>query len=386
MNMQTTFNPFQQGENPMKTVTNKQSGFTLVELLVVIAIIGILISLLLPAVQAAREAARRMSCTNNLKQMGLAVFNYESTYKVLPTGGEGTNPADDSTMFGYTAGTTTYGETGTSPSLFVVLLPFIEQTATYEMFNLNYTYRDTRGGDNHINASKREISTYRCPSNAFLSEVDPQGYGGLDFFATVYTDINPETQLYRDPWANGKLRTNGALCIPQDPLSAISDGTSNVIGIIEDTGRTHPSVGFKTFSKYQDPASVSPATMDSADAAGTTDANGKICRTVSRWADPDAGGSGVSGAPNNLAAHPHRKFINNNSRPYGGPVGLTPASANCPWGTNNCGLNDEPFSFHVGGCNASRMDGSVTFISETIDGGALRYAVSRAEGKVTPLP
>ena len=379
----------------MKTGTNKQSGFTLVELLVVIAIIGILISLLLPAVQAAREAARRMSCTNNMKQMGLAVFNYESTYKVLPTGGEGTDPSNGKTMFGYTAGTTTYGETGTSPSLFVVLLPFIEQTATYEMFDLNYTYRDTRGGDNHINASKREISTYRCPSNAFLSEVDPQGYGGLDFFASVYTDINPDSGLYRDEtngWAldptvpNAKrLRVNGALCIPQAPLSAISDGTSNVIGIIEDTGRTHPTVGFKTFSKYQDPASVSPATMDPADAAGTT-INGIVMRTVSRWADPDAGGSGVSGAPNNLAAHTHRKFINNNSRPYGGPVDLTPASANCPWGTNNCGPNDEPFSFHVGGCNASRMDGSVTFISDSIDGSALRYAVSRAEGKVTQLP
>jgi prepilin-type N-terminal cleavage/methylation domain-containing protein len=163
---------------------SKKTAFTLVELLVVIAIIGILISLLLPAVQAAREAARRMSCTNNMKQMGLAVFNYESAYKVLPTGGEGTDAADK-TMFGYMAGTTTYGETGTSPSLFVVLLPFIEQISNYEMFDLNYTYRDTRGGANHIAASKREISTYRCPTNPFLSEGDPQGYGGLDYFASV---------------------------------------------------------------------------------------------------------------------------------------------------------------------------------------------------------
>ena len=378
----------------MRKSFGKVRAFTLVELLVVIAIIGILISLLLPAVQAAREAARRMSCTNNMKQMSLAVFNYESSYKVLPTGGEGTDPSNGKTMFGYTAGTTTYGETGTSPSLFVVLLPFIEQTSTYEMFDLNYTYRDTRGGDNHINASKREIPTFRCPSNG-SRDPDPQNFGGLDYFATVYTDINPDSGLYRDetngwelnPTTSGakRLRVNGALCIPQAPLSAISDGTSNVIGIIEDAGRTHPTVGYKTFSKYQDPASVSPATMDPADAAGTT-INGVVMRTVSRWADPDAGGSGVSGAPNNLAAHPHRKYINNNSRPVGGPVDLTPASANCPWGTNNCGLNDEPYSFHVGGCNASRMDGSITFISDTIDASAFRYAISRAEGKVTQLP
>ena len=100
-----------------------KSGFTLVELLVVIAIIGILVSLLLPAIQAAREAARRMSCQNNLKQMGLACHNYESTFQQLPPG-QGPPPISDN---------------GTSrPSLQSIILPYLEGANLYALFNFNY--------------------------------------------------------------------------------------------------------------------------------------------------------------------------------------------------------------------------------------------------------
>ena len=98
---------------------DRRRGFTLVELLVVIAIIGILVALLLPAVQAAREAARRMQCTNNLKQLGLAVHNYHDTYKRLPARAGGTQGPTNLDNQGWLSG-------------WIVLLPFYEQTPMYD--------------------------------------------------------------------------------------------------------------------------------------------------------------------------------------------------------------------------------------------------------------
>src|SRR5215831_18238755 len=102
-------------------------GFTLIELLVVIAIIAVLISLLLPAVQSAREAARRAQCTNNLKQTGLAVHNYISTYDVFPWGCFRQHNPTNATGYPYTSG-----------GSFIPLLPFHEQQQVYNAANMNY--------------------------------------------------------------------------------------------------------------------------------------------------------------------------------------------------------------------------------------------------------
>jgi prepilin-type N-terminal cleavage/methylation domain-containing protein/prepilin-type processing-associated H-X9-DG protein len=123
------------------------SGFTLVELLVVIAIIGVMVGLLLPAVQAAREAARRMQCSNNLKQIGLSIHNYESSYKKFPMGdcsfnnGSGDIPQ---------ASTQAY------------ILPFLEAGNSYETFNFSY---QVNGNTNNTQARIQIIPSYHCPSD-----------------------------------------------------------------------------------------------------------------------------------------------------------------------------------------------------------------------------
>ena len=276
-------------------------------------------------------------------------------------------------------------------------------------------------------ASTRDISAYLCPADPWLgthynnpvftqtgasgnsdgsATLDtgiggPTDFGKLDYFATVYTDIDGDpasitygarNKGYKS--INGTVsttvwnRADGALSVPATSLSSIIDGTSSTILMIEDTGRNHPSLLYKTMSSYTDSSSM--CTAGAADATALAGLQNGKNRGVYRWADPDAGGSGISGPPN-VADNKFAHYINNNATPLGGPgiasnvaaIGNTPAYASnpdCPWTVNNCGLNDEPFSFHPGGCNSVFADGSVHFLSENVDPRTMRALVTRAEG------
>src|SRR5437762_2127905 len=155
------------------------NGFTLVELLVVIAIIGVLVALLLPAVQAAREAARRMKCGNNLKQIGLALQNYENSFKILPMG-----------TMNIGAGFTGVAN-NSSPH--PMMLPYLEQGNAIALFDFN---SDINGSTSNLQARQQKVPVYLCPSHPpttpFVASASqcPDGCGQTNYVQSLGNNAN----------------------------------------------------------------------------------------------------------------------------------------------------------------------------------------------------
>ena len=210
-------------------------GFTLIELLVVIAIVSLLIALLLPAVQAAREASRRMGCVNNLKQLGLAALNYESTNGVLPSG-----------MFG---ATTTPNSGGWGLSVFVRIAPFLEQQATYDAANFAFV------GAIAVNATVAStgLSVLWCPSDPVVANPQPldslyttptnsplrqyfTSYGGSQGTWSLQPNDPDPTFAAERSCMNGAIFSSGVV-----RLADVTDGTSTTLLFAEQAhGRLPP--------------------------------------------------------------------------------------------------------------------------------------------------
>jgi prepilin-type N-terminal cleavage/methylation domain-containing protein/prepilin-type processing-associated H-X9-DG protein len=380
------------------------AGFTLVELLVVIAIIAVLVALLLPAIQKVRDAASRTQCANNLKQIGLALHNFNDLHRHFPSGGEGTNPN----------GTPIQRTYFDLHSTLTMILPFIEQDVVYQRFDLRYAYNDTNSPGNQV-AAKAPIKVYLCPNNPMRYEpIDSSGYGCTDYGPTVYTDIDrgtgvrnlnaratgalhatstpyppgnsngasdTSTYVAGMPWSN-PLTDQAYIMTQLGPqLGDITDGLSSTIAMAEDVGRQP-----KTTSPYTDPV------------PGGGSGPGNL-RQPWRWAEPNSA-FGVSGDPvatqdqfgtmdSNFIGAP--RAINNNISPFGGGIcdwnlgyaasgGRPPLAGYTGGPNNNCGPNNEIFSFHFLGANVLFMDGHVTFLSQDISPVTLRYLVTANEG------
>jgi len=244
----------------------KQTGFTLVELLVVIAIIGVLVGLLLPAVQAAREAARRMSCSNNFKQLGLAIHNYHSAFKQLPTHGAGTDTLGGPAPNGSTGPTTNwwsnYGAANAwRLSALVGLTPFFEQQALWEEIsnpstvnaldpNTPYTVPWPAMGPVPQNLRYApwvtEIPTLRCPSDpgVGLPALGRTNYAACLGDSMWWSVRGPGHLNFRTPgimnftnngWNRQSRAADRGVFVPhqESKLRDILDGLSNTVAMGE---------------------------------------------------------------------------------------------------------------------------------------------------------
>ena len=365
-------------------VLKARRAFTLIELLVVIAIIGVLIALLLPAVQAAREAARRAQCSNNLKQMGIALHNYENSVGSFPPGGESTIFSAPSGYSGAWQPQTQFVDGGFSTM--ARILPYIEGNSQFNAINFDLDYNNLSGAN--FTGTSTVVSVFLCPSAVRqgaggrdsvdtadpLSVANSLGYGVQDYGPTCYTDIDPFARTGQSgsspatPFRNKNARANGVLKVGKTTIAEITDGTSNSIAIAEDAGRDarfaspydeQDMIGHALIT-YPFPRNVP---------AGT--------RRFWRWAEPD-NAFGVSGGINNKfrpdkADSEWPDSVHTNDTTYPGYNDVK---------GNNAGANDEIFSFHPGGANVLFSDGSVKFLKESTAVTVLRSLVTLNGGEV----
>jgi prepilin-type N-terminal cleavage/methylation domain-containing protein len=345
------------GPASRSTCESRQRGFTLIELLVVITVIAVLIALLLPAVQQAREAARRTQCRNNLKQLGLALHNYHSTFDTLPIGGYG-QPGDIDLGFG------PFPVAGEGPSFYVGLLPYLDQAPLAARFNTSVVASaNPFFGPNGPLVHNLKLPALRCPSTTMVEFVDN---GGTNLMVPSYAGISgavsgpsgdtfSETRVQTFPPCDGftpQMAWGGVLVANQViRLRDISDGTSNVMAISEVSGQIRTSTGTTFLSASGRLGWVGASAMTG---------------TMSNYSPPP----GFSGTPltrsDSLTTLAHQLGL-----------GIWPGTySGCGSDSPNIPLT----SFHTGGVLALLCDGSVRFLSENSDITLVKRMATRDDG------
>ena len=339
---------------------SRRQGFTLIELLVVVAIIAILVALLLPAVQNAREAARRTQCRNNLKQIGLALANYESTHSVFPmatvadgyiSGGSFVNPPGDGGLW--------------SPQ--ARLLPYLEEAALYDVADLTIAYDE--GVNIESGVKWFRVDTLLCPSEPNdrgrnLADPDP----GERYYPLNYGYNAGTWQVYdvaTQAGGDGAFATNQSF-----GARDFSDGMSNTIGMAE----------VKTFTAYNrdgsnGPASV-PSTQGEVETVIAMGGSNKGDSGHTEWTDGRVHQSGFTTTlpPNTPVAVPGAK----NSEGRGD---YTSCRENKSCGTATRAAVTAR-SWHPGLVQSLMMDGRVRPINDAIDLTTYRGLGTRASGEM----
>jgi prepilin-type N-terminal cleavage/methylation domain-containing protein len=359
----------------MSRVRTRRAGFTLIELLVVIAIIGVLVSLLLPAVQSAREAARRSQCINNLKQLALAVHNYESANGVFPASCIWPSPTP---------------VIGWSISFLVPLLQYTEADTFFQAYNFSHAPIWTTGTPwpiSNTTVTYANLPLLRCPSDSQTGRPrDPYAptnyvgnFGGPGPIAPISGTIVPPANGSGLGVAGGAGRLT---------IASITDGTSNTAlfserligratGSVTPTARNHPEwkrvifnaagVGATTdinaVRNFANTCKGLPATATAVGSFGSGQAwaAGYPCYVAitgyNHYGTPNTTACNNTADPANAAGCP--------SQTYAQPMGIVP-----------------PTSFHSGGVSMAMSDGSVRFVKDSVSMEAFWAIGSRNGGEV----